>query len=97
MRRPGRASAWDRAARQQGASVWLAGARRRRPRHRGAGGAHARAPDGRPLLVITRTRPWQGIPSLRARAPKFHYVRFRPGEAEQALADLGLTRDEVLR
>src|SRR6266508_4639797 len=54
-------------------------------------------PDGRPLLVITRTRPWQGIPSLRARAPKFHYVRFRPGEAEQALADLGLTRDEVLR
>ncbi len=54
-------------------------------------------PDGRPLLVITRTRPWQGIPSLRARAPKFHYVRFRPGEAEQALAHLGLTRDEVLR
>jgi transketolase len=54
-------------------------------------------PDGRPLLVIARTRPWQGIPSLRARVPKFHYVRFRPGEAEQALADLGLTREEVLR
>jgi hypothetical protein len=53
--------------------------------------------DGRPLLVIARTRPWQGIPSLRARVPKFHYVRFRPGEAEQALADLGLTREEVLR
>lgn len=54
-------------------------------------------PDGCPLLVIARTRPWQGIPSLRARVPKFHYVRFRPGEAEQALADLGLTREEVLR
>jgi transketolase len=54
-------------------------------------------PDGRPLLVIARTRPWQGIPLLQARAPKFHYVRFRPGEAEQALADLGLTREEVLQ
>jgi transketolase len=54
-------------------------------------------PDGRPLLVIARTRPWQGIPSLQARAPKFHYVRLRPGEAEQALADLGLTRQEVPR
>jgi transketolase len=58
----------------------------------------ARQPrDGRPLLVIARTRPWQGIPSLQDRAPKFHYVRFRPGEAERALADLGLTREEVLR
>ncbi len=54
-------------------------------------------PDGRPLLVLARTRPWQGIPSLRARAPRFHYVRFRPGEAERALADLGLTVEEVLR
>jgi transketolase len=53
--------------------------------------------DGRPLLVIARTRPWQGIPSLRDRAPKFHYVRFRPGEAERALADLGLTVEEVPR
>jgi transketolase len=60
--------------------------------------APARQPrDGRPLLVIARTRPWQGIPSLRDRAPKFHYVRFRPGEAERALANLGLTGDEVLR
>jgi transketolase len=60
--------------------------------------APARQPrDGRPLLVIARTRPWQGIPSLQARAPKFHYVRFRPGEAERALADLGLTREEVPR
>lgn len=52
-------------------------------------------PDGRPMLVIARTLPWQGIPSLRARAPKLHYVRFRRGEAEQALADLGMTVQEV--
>lgn len=54
-------------------------------------------PDGRPLLVIARTRPWQGIPSLRARAPRFHYVRFQPGEAEEALADLGLAGRQVPR
>jgi transketolase len=47
-------------------------------------------PDGRPMIVLARTRPWQGIPSLRARAPSFHYIRFRQGEAEQALADLGM-------
>jgi transketolase len=60
--------------------------------------APARQPrHGRPLLVIARTRSWQGIPSLQARAPRFHYVRFRPSEAERALADLGLTRQEVPR
>ncbi|HXF57302.1 MAG TPA: transketolase [Actinomycetota bacterium] len=55
----------------------------------------AEPPDGRPLMVVARTRPWQGIPSLRDRAPRFHYVRFRPGEAERALADLGMTLEEV--
>ncbi|MDP8958949.1 MAG: thiamine pyrophosphate-dependent enzyme [Actinomycetota bacterium] len=46
-------------------------------------------PD-RPLLVLCRTRPWEGIPSLKDRYPRFHYVRFRQGEAEAALSDLGL-------
>lgn len=55
-----------------------------------------RPPDGSPMIVIARTRPWHGIPSLRARAPKFHYVRFGEGEAERALADLGMTTEEVL-
>jgi transketolase len=51
--------------------------------------------DGRPAIVVARTRPWEGIPSLQRRAPKFHYVRFRAGEAEAALADLGMTGAEV--
>jgi transketolase len=55
-----------------------------------------RPPDGSPMIVIARTRPWHGIPSLRARAPKFHYVRFLEGEAERALADVGMTTEEVL-
>lgn len=50
---------------------------------------------GAPLMVLARTRPWTGLPSLRSRAPRFHYVRFRPGEAEQALADLGMTSEAV--
>ncbi len=52
-------------------------------------------PDGRPLMVLARTCPWQGIPSLAQCAPKLHFLRFRPGEAEAALADLGLTVEEV--
>jgi transketolase len=52
-------------------------------------------PDGRSLMVIARTCPWQGIPSLAQRAPKLHFLRFRPGEAELALADCGLTMEEV--
>jgi transketolase len=52
-------------------------------------------PDGRPLMVVCRTRPWEGIPSLRDRAPRFHYVRFRPGEAERALADLGMGLEDL--
>lgn len=55
----------------------------------------AKPSDGRPLLVLARTTPWQGIPSLAERAPKLHYVRFRPGEAERALADLGLRPEGV--
>jgi transketolase len=51
--------------------------------------------DPRPMMVIARTNPSQGIPSLRRRAPSFHYVRFRPGEAAEALADLGMTMEEV--
>jgi transketolase len=55
-------------------------------------------PDGRPLMVIARTNPWTGIPTLKERSPRFHYVRFADAdEEERALADMGLTRDEVLR
>jgi transketolase len=58
--------------------------------------AGEQAPDGRPLLVLCRTQPWEGIPTLKERAPKFHYVRFGDeAEASQALADLGIAPDEV--
>jgi transketolase len=53
-------------------------------------------PDGRPVMVIARTQPWEGIPALKERTPKFHYVRFADAdEEERALADLGLSRAEV--
>lgn len=54
-------------------------------------------PDGRPSIVVARTRPWEGIPSLRSRAPKFHFIRFREGEVESALRDLGMSMAEVVR
>jgi transketolase len=41
----------------------------------------------RPRAVLCHTRIWQGFPSLKTRA-NLHYVRFRPGEAELARADL---------
>lgn len=53
----------------------------------------SRAGREAPLIVVARTNPWTGIPSLRSRAPRFHYVRFRPGEADRALADLGMTSE----
>lgn len=52
-------------------------------------------PDDRPLMVLARTEPWHGIPSLQSRAPKFHYIRFSEGEAERALADLGMVLGEA--
>jgi transketolase len=36
----------------------------------------------KPLVVIARTDPARGIEILRARAPKYHYVRFKD-EAER--------------
>lgn len=39
--------------------------------------------DGRPLIVLARTNPWQGIEILKERLPKLHYVRFK-NEDERA-------------
>jgi transketolase len=44
---------------------------------------------GAPRAVACRTRMWEGIPSLADR-PNLHFVRFREGEAERAIADLDL-------
>ncbi|MGA1871128.1 MAG: transketolase [bacterium] len=38
--------------------------------------------DGRPLIVICETSPFQGIEPLKQRAPKFHYIRF-PDDTER--------------
>lgn len=38
---------------------------------------------GRPLIVLARTNPWQGIEILKERMPKLHYVRFK-NEDERA-------------
>jgi len=49
---------------------------------------------GRPLVVLARTCPWQGVDVLRERYPKVHYVRFKDAperkryqEALEALAE----------
>jgi len=34
-------------------------------------------PSGKPLVVVCRTDPCRGLPILRKRAPKLHYVRFK--------------------
>lgn len=47
-----------------------------------------------PRVVACRTRIWKGIRSLSSRA-NLHFVRFRPGEAEAARADLARHLREV--
>ena len=37
-------------------------------------------PDGRALVILADTNPWEGIELLKARAPKLHYVRFSSEE-----------------
>lgn len=59
--------------------------------------APARRPrDGRPLVVVARTDPCQGLELLRSRAPSLHYLRFKSVEErqqyEQALAELDEAR-----
>ncbi|HEY0735996.1 MAG TPA: 1-deoxy-D-xylulose-5-phosphate synthase N-terminal domain-containing protein [Herpetosiphonaceae bacterium] len=44
-------------------------------------------PEGKPLVVLAYTNPWQGIDLLRSRAPKLHYVRFSGAEERQRYAD----------
>lgn len=40
-------------------------------------------PDGRPLVVLARTNPTQGIPLLKERAPKLHTVKFKSTEERE--------------
>lgn len=41
-----------------------------------------------PLFVLCDTQPWHGMPFLKARAPKFHYVRFRSASERLEFAKL---------
>lgn len=50
---------------------------------------------GKPLMVLCETEPWHGIPSLKSRYPKLHYVRFKGEEPQLALADLGIDPTEA--
>ncbi len=40
-------------------------------------------PDGRPLFILARTNPAQGIPALKDRAPLMHYLRFKDDAERQ--------------
>lgn len=43
---------------------------------------------GRPLVVVARTNPCQGIPLLEARRPRIHYVRFKTPQERQQYQNL---------
>lgn len=46
---------------------------------------------GRPLVVFASTCPWQGIPVLKERSPKLHYVRFSSPDERQRYRELAQT------
>jgi transketolase len=43
-------------------------------------------PEGRALVILADTNPWEGIELLKARAPKLHYVRFSSEEERKSYA-----------
>jgi transketolase len=47
-----------------------------------AGSAES-TPDGRPIFIIASTDPCRGIGTLRANAPKLHYLRFKSAEEKE--------------
>jgi transketolase len=60
-----------------------------------AGAADPWEPGDGPTVVLARTCPWQGMPTLERRAPKLHYVRFRDtDEVAQWEAELARLREE---
>lgn len=53
----------------------------------------AREPhEGKPLIILARTSPWQGMPSLKARMPRLHYVRFASDD-ERARANAAIAQE----
>jgi transketolase len=43
--------------------------------------------NGRPLVVLCYTNPYQGIEILKEYAPKFHYIRFKTEAERQRLSN----------
>ena len=46
------------------------------------------AHQGRTLVVLCDTKPWQGIGLLKSRAPKFHYIRFKDTRERKMFEDV---------
>lgn len=42
--------------------------------------------DGRPVVVLANTDPCRGLPRLKSRVPKLHYLRFTSNEEREAYA-----------
>jgi transketolase len=60
-------------------------------------------PDGRPLFILARTNPTQGVPLLQQRAPILHYLRFSSAQERnsyqrvyEAMLSEGVLSEKVL-
>jgi transketolase len=63
-----------------------------------AGSAEA----GKPLIILANTSPYEGMPFLKRRFPRLHYVRFKSREERDEMqaaiaAELGLGEAEIAR
>ena len=45
-------------------------------------------PEGKPVIVLAETKPWQGIELLKNRFPKLHYVRFTSQQEKDQYAQV---------
>ena len=45
--------------------------------------------EGKPLIILANSSPYQGMPTLQSRFPRLHYVRFK-SEAERAAMNTGI-------
>ncbi|GGB07039.1 transketolase [Brucella endophytica] len=60
------------------------------------------AETGKPLIILANTSPYQGMPFLKRRFPRLHYVRFKTRQERDEMqaaiaAELGLNEAEIAR
>jgi transketolase len=69
-------------------------------------GAFRKAADSaetsKPLIILANTSPFEGMPFLKKRFPRLHYVRFKSADERQEMqaaisAELGLDPAEIAR